>query len=158
MDNDFPIGGTAPTGLTGDYLQSVTRQRGKVLDGLQPSDTLVLAPVGKLCLQREFGDDHKKYVAIAANSKKKGALEFGGSHMCESFTAESGEKIFRFGDYLSIAAACNDLAGKSFTAQPTKVYHQEFADGKLKVDKSKTDTINVFTVVASNRTSNKATK
>ena len=156
MDNDsFPIGGTAPTGLTGEYLQSVTRQRGKVLDGLNAGDILTLAPIGKLCLPREFGEDKRKFVAIAANSKKKGALEFGGSHMCESFTAESGEKIFRFGDYLSIAAACNALEGKSFTAQPTKVYHQEFADGKLQVDKTKVDTINVFGLLVK---TNKAAK
>lgn len=141
---EFMEGGCAPSELTGEYLRSVNRQRGRVLDGLNAGDVLTLAPIGKLCLPREFGEDKKKFVAIAANSKKKGKLEFGASHLCESFTAESGEKVFRFGDYLSIAAACDALAGKSFTAQPTKVFHQEFADGKLKVDKSKTDTINVF--------------
>ena len=147
MEKEFFEGGCAPEKLTGEYLQSVNRQRGKVLDGLANGDILTLAPIGKLCLPREFGDDHKKFVAIAANSKQKGALEFGGSHMCESFTKEDGTKVFRFGDYLSIAAACGGLAGKSFTAQPTKVFHQEFVDGKLTVDKSKTDTINVFGLV-----------
>ena len=151
MEKEFIEGGCAPSELTGVLKDAVTRQRGKVLDGLNAGDVLTLAPIGKLCLPREFGEDKKKFVAIAANSKKKGALEFGGSHLCESFTAENGGKVFRFGDYLSIAAACNELAGKSFTAQPVKVFHQEFADGKLKVDKAKTDTINVFGLLVANK-------
>ena len=158
MEKEFISGGCSPEKLTGEYLQSVNRQRGKVLDGLAKGDILTLAPIDKICLSREFGDDHKKYVAVAANSARKGALEFGGSHLCESFTDESGTKVFRFGDYLSISSACNAFAGKSLIAESVKVFHQEFVDGKLVVDKSKIDVINVFKEEnkASNKTSNKA--
>ena len=154
----FYEGGCAPSELSGALAAAVTRQRGKILDGFGGDDTITFAPIERICLKREFqlNKEKKAYVATNAYSAKKGKLEFGASHLVESFTAESGEKIFRFGDYLSVSAAMNDLAGKSFSVEPTKVHHQEFADGKLIVDPDKMDIVNIFKEVTPK--SNKATK
>lgn len=145
-EKEFNEGGCAPSELTGEYLQSVNRQRGKVLDGFAKDDLVTLASLSKICLARTFtlNKVSKAYVAANATSKKKGKVEFGASHLVESFVGENGEKVFRFGDFLSISAAMAALAGKTFCPIPVKVRHQEFADGKLVIDDKTTDVINVF--------------
>ena len=143
---EFMEGGCAPSELQGALKDTVTRLRGKILDGVTKDDLVTLAPINRICLKRAFtlNGKSREYVAVNATSRKKGKLEFGASHLCESFTAESGEKIFRFGDFLSIAAAMAALENKTFSVNPVRVHHQEFADGKLEIDAEKMDLINIF--------------